>query len=60
MATSPPEVDGDDLPAFEDERRGGGGGLAGLPGGDDEEEEGENLFGDDMLNDYREMPQLDR
>ena len=59
MATSPPEVDGDDLPAFEDEGRGGGG-LSGLPGGDDEEEEGENLFGDDMLNDYREMPHLDR
>ena len=57
MATSPPEVDGDDLPDFEDERRGG---LAGLPGGDEEEEEGENLFGDDMLNDYRQMPHLDR
>jgi hypothetical protein len=56
MATSPPEVDGDDLPAFEDEGRGGR-----APGGEDEEEEeGENLFGDDMLNDYREMPHLDR
>ena len=30
IATSPSEVDGNDLPAFEDERAGGG--LAGLPG----------------------------
>ena len=27
---------------------------------EEEEEDGENLFGDDMLNDYREMPNLDR
>jgi len=61
IATSPPEADdGNDLPAFEDERNNDG--LAGLPGGpgEEEEEEGENLFGDDMLNDYREMPHLDR
>jgi len=37
-----------DLPAFENES------------GDEEEEDGENLFGDDMENDYREMPHLDR
>ena len=46
---------GRDLPAFEDEE---------APGGqfenEEEEEEGENLFGDDMLNDYRAMPGLDR
>ena len=29
------------------------------PGGDDEEDDGENLFGDDMMNDYRAMPHLD-
>jgi len=46
-----------ELPAFENEED-----LIGGMGGDDQEEEedGENLFGDDMMNDYRPMPQLDR
>jgi len=48
-ATSPP---GMDLPAFEDEE--------GQVEADPEEEEGETLFGDDMMNDYRRMPELDR
>jgi len=49
LATSPP---GMDLPAFEDE----------VNDQDEleEEEEGETLFGDDMMNDYRSMPGLDR
>jgi len=48
-----------DLPAFENEDDL----LGGMGGGNEdqeEEEDGENLFGDDMLNDYRPMPQLDR
>ena len=28
--------------------------------GDQEEDDGEHLFGDNMENDYRPMPQLDR
>lgn len=48
---------GRDLPPFEDEEDviGGGG-----QDGDEEEEEGENLFGDNMMDDYRPMPHLDR
>ena len=46
---------GRDLPAFENEDD-----LIGMGGGDDEEEEdGENLFGDNMEDDYRAMPHLD-
>ena len=49
---------GRDLPAFENEDDL----LGGMGGGDEEEEEddGENLFGDDMENDYRAMPHLDQ
>jgi len=54
MVTSPTAED--DLPEFEDERGNLGGAT---PGGDDEEDDGENLFGDDMMNDYRAMPHLD-
>ena len=49
---------GRDLPPFEDEED-----AAIAPDGsnmDQEEEEGEHLFGDDMENDYRPMPGLDR
>ena len=54
MTSSP----GRDLPPFEDEED-----AAIAPDGsnmDQEEEEGEHLFGDDMENDYRPMPGLDR
>ena len=49
---------GRDLPAFENEDDL----IGGMGGGDEEEEEddGENLFGDDMENDYRAMPHLDQ
>jgi len=48
---------GRDLPAFENEDDL----LGGMGGGDEEEEDdGENLFGDDMENDYRAMPHLDQ
>jgi DNA replication licensing factor MCM2 len=58
MTSSPgrdrsPGRDGPDLPAFEDEE----GARDDME--EEEEEEGENLFGDDMLNDYRAMPTLD-
>jgi len=49
---------GRDLPAFENEDD-----LIGMGGDqvdDDEDGEGENLFGDDMENDYRPNPELDR
>jgi len=48
---------GRDLPAFEneDDLLGGMGNAQ-----EEEEEDGENLFGDDMMNDYRPMPGLDR
>ena len=50
---------GRDLPPFEDEED-----AAIAPDGtnmdQEEEEEGEHLFGDDMENDYRPMPGLDR
>lgn len=46
---------GRDLPPFEDED------LIGEPRNEEEEEEdGEELFGDNMENDYRPMPALDR
>ena len=55
MTSSP----GRDLPPFEDEED-----AAIAPDGtnmdQEEEEEGEHLFGDDMENDYRPMPGLDR
>ena len=60
---------GRDLPPFEDEDdeamapdgqdRHGAEGF-GEEDGDQEEDDGEHLFGDNMENDYRPMPQLDR
>ena len=47
---------GRDLPAFENEDDI----IGGMGGHDDEEEDdGENLFGDNMEDDYRAMPHLD-
>lgn len=51
MTSSP----GRDLPAFENEDD-----LIGMGQDDEEEDDGENLFGDDMENDYRPMPHLDQ
>ena len=45
---------GRDLPPFEDEN------LIGEPQNEEEEDDGEELFGDNMENDYRAMPALDR
>ena len=46
---------GRDLPPFEDEE------LLGEPRNEEEEEDdGEELFGDNLENDYRPMPGLDR
>ena len=46
---------GRDLPNFEDEEL-----IAGEPGEEEEDDNGEELFGDNMENDYRAMPALDR
>ena len=48
---------GRDLPAFENEDDLIGGTNAGYD--DEEEDDGENLFGDNMEDDYRPMPHLD-
>jgi len=53
---SPSSPAGDDLPEFANEQEEHAGGDQ----EEEEEEEGENLFGDEMMNDYREMPHLDR
>jgi DNA replication licensing factor MCM2 len=54
-ATSSP---GRDLPPFEDEELLGGG--QNVVQDEEEEEDGEELFGENMENDYRAMPALDR
>ncbi|KAK3102492.1 hypothetical protein FSP39_011770 [Pinctada imbricata] len=46
---------GRDLPPFEDDSE-----LLGNPAGEEEEEDGEELFGDNLEQDYRAIPALDR